>query len=137
MSGMKTITVKTGTRTEILEYLKTTGKKYVHDEKEINDQLDYEIRQGHTYIHLDLTEQLPSPPGCYNQDASEDVIIAEFNKEHQRLIMDDLDNVERRRKTIDCWETIVKMEREAERRDSEYIRAMLELKDQLDRGYKL
>ena len=134
---MKTITVKYGTRKDILEYLKTTGKKYVDSEKEINDQLDYKIRQGNTYIQLDLTEQIPLEKGCYNQSASEDFIIEDFRKEFHRLLIDDMDDVKKRRDLIDAWEMIVKMEREAEVREAAYIRYMLELKDQLDRGYKL
>ena len=134
---MKTIKVKYGTRKDILEYLKTTGKKYVDSEKEINDQLDYKIRQGNTYIQLDLTEQIPLEKGCYNQSASEDFIIEDFRKEFHRLLIDDMDDVKKRRNLIDTWEMVVKMEREAEVREAAYIRYMLELKDQLDRGYKL
>ena len=121
---MKTIKVKYGTRKDILEYLKTTGKKYVDSEKEINDQLD-------------LTEQIPLEKGCYNQSASEDFIIEDFRKEFHRLLIDDMDDVKKRRNLIDTWEMVVKMEREAEVREAAYIRYMLELKDQLDRGYKL
>lgn len=136
---MKTITVKHGTRAEILEYVKELKKtKHIaHSEKDINQQLDWQIHQGNNHIHLELTELIDCKDGtgCWAHNVSEDFILAEFNKEYIRLTNEDRDNIELRRHQIDCWEQIVKIEREAERRDAEYNRAMIELQDQLDKYY--
>ncbi len=93
---MNTINVKSATRAEILDYVKELRKtKHVaHSNEDINNQLDYEIRQG--------------------------------------LTNEERDNVELRRHQIDCWEQVVKIEREAERRDAEYNQIMIGLQDKLD-----
>jgi hypothetical protein len=126
--------IRIATRVEILAHIKSLGKSLAHDEKDINEQIDWHVRQGHNFIHLQVTELIPSGTGCYAQNADEEFIVSDFNKEYQRLWTDDMDNVERRRDLIDCWETVVKMEREAEKREAEYVRGMMVVKDKLDRG---
>ncbi len=133
---MNTINVKSATRTEILDYVTELRKtKHIaHTNEDINNQLDWEIRQGHTFIHLELTELINNDngKGCWAKNASEAFIISDFNNEFIRLTNEDRDNIELRRHQIDSWEMVVKIEREAERRDAEYNRAMIELQDTLD-----
>ncbi len=130
---MESKTFRVATRAEILAHIKSLGKSLAHDEKDINNQIDWHIRQGHNFIYLQVTKLIPSGTGCYAENADEEFIISDFNKEYQGLWMDDMDNVERRRNLIDCWEIVVKMERDAEKRDAEYVRAMMVVKDRLDR----
>ena len=134
---IKTVNVKWASRAEILDYVKELRKtKHIaHDDEDINNQLDWDIRQGHNLIHLDLTELVDSEDGkgCWAKNASEDFWLADFNKEFIRLTNEYRDNVDKWRNRIDCWEQVVKFEREAEKRDADYVRAMIELQDRLDR----
>ena len=134
---MKTATIKMGTRAEIVEYLKASGKMKDYNEETINEQMDWHIRQGHNLLRMDLTVLVDAPDlsfGCSAVNADESFILLDFNKEYERLWVEEMEDIERRRNQIDSWEMIVKMEHEAEQRDGEYVRAMLMFKDNLDKA---
>jgi hypothetical protein len=124
---MKTIEVKIGTRKEILEYVtelrkvKTIG----HNDDHINTQLDYHIMNGHNYIHLELTELVPCGHGSSAEDISENFIIADFSSEHQRLMVERMEDNEFRDHKLLCWEQLIKIEKSAELRQGEYFNAMI------------
>ena len=135
---MKTSEIKTGTRADIMAYLKATGKHYAHSEKDINEQIDWLVYQGHNLLRLELTELIDTPKtgGCYAQNASENFILEDFDKEYLRLWVERLEDIQFRQNQVDAWEQIVKMERDAEKRDAEFIHAMFVFKDVLDKKGK-
>lgn len=132
---MNTLTVKSGTRQEILDYYKELRKtKHIaHNDEDIAEKLDHEIRQGHNLVHMDLTEleNCKSGIGCWGKALLDDFFITDFNKEFIRLSNEERDNIELWRHRLESWEQIVKIERESEKRDAEYVRAMTELADKL------
>lgn len=131
---MKTVQVKSATIEELLAYAEE--HKYYPSGERLREEIDQNIRMGNNYMHVEFVEHTPckSGIGCYAEDRSVDVILENFPKEHRRVTLADEDDPVRRKCKIDCWEQVVKMEREAEKREAEFVQTMLANKEKIEKS---